>query len=459
MNDSPYWFFTSYSELPEKHSYVERFHQDVEDEVRAQLGKQTPGGAFLDLRSIDPGNRWRFRIQNGVCTARTMLVLYCASYFQSEWCAREWTVFAERRRRHREGGGPDEHLIGVAWRRGPMSWPEVADDDQHLRQEFGPTYAEYGLFHLVPEERKPGSNEYKSIVRKVATRLAATIYQGGDLPQVSLVEARGLTPLFGPDRLRPVDVVISYTDVELDSAWGAWATEQLELAGYSVDAEVISAADNGTVDRVRQSLRRAKKVLVLVSDTFFSCGDMTGAALDTALSDGSSDWQRLIPVFVDTPVEGTNPAAFRQFSDPPLGELDEEAATEVLLRAAQALARYSQQPPAQRAVFPRKPAAGAPVNAMQKVDSLVNALKNADSVSDPMIRPIWITRTGIDVGSLDVARIPLRPLLYALTDLCADQTGGYTALADALDALDPGSPAGHRVRQAVERLASGPQPG
>ncbi|MFF5500091.1 TIR domain-containing protein [Streptomyces aquilus] len=455
MTGTPYWFFTSYSEMREKQPYVERFHRDVENEVRGLLGHKTVGGAFVDLQSIPPGARWRFRIQEGVCTTKTMLALYCASYFDSEWCAREWTVFEERRRRHRDGGGTGEHLIGVAWRRGPKSWPEVIGEDQLLGEESGSTYERWGLLHLVPEENEPGCPEYKAIVRDIAERLANAIHNGSDLPDLSLPDARGLPPLFGPNELTAVDVVVSYADE--DAEWADWAGEQLELEGHTVALESTSAVPNGTVDRVRQALRRANRVLLFVSGAYFSCGDMGQEALDTALSDGSSDWERLIPVFVESPEDTLLPVAYRRLPRTALGDLDEGEAREIVVKAAKARLGQDRQTPRKNVPFPGAPVATSPAVAAADVVPLINVLLTADSVSDDMIRPIWVAETGIDIGSLNVEGVPPRPLLFVLIKLCREQKGDYRPLSDALDTLEgPDSPVAAQVRRAVERLTPSP---
>ncbi|MGW3360678.1 TIR domain-containing protein [Streptomyces bungoensis] len=439
-------------------SYVERFHQEVELEVRAQLAKQTPGVGFLDRRSIEPGDRWRFRLQQGACTTRTMLALYSPSYFQSEWCAQEWTVFAERRMRHQVGGGSDRHLLGVTWRRGPGPVPDGVDD-QFLTGDFGSVYEKQGLYYLAPERNEPMGPEFKKIVAAVGSRLATVLYEGTALPRLDLVEAQSLTPRFGPALLRPVDLVVVYTDLNSDTEWGRWTIDELVQKGYTVDAEVVSAPDEGSVGRVRQALRRAGRVLVLVSNSFFSHGAMSAAALDVALGDGSTDWQRMIPVFIDPPRSRSLPTSFRQFTGPALTELDEEGVRRLIVRSAEARARTSGRPNGVPPRFPGRPltAAGFPGGAAtmspaQRHAPLVEALLTADSVKDAMIRPIWVRQTGIDVESLDLEELPLRVLLFELIDRSTRQAGDCSALATALDALEPGSPAAERVARIVDGL-------
>ncbi|WP_411148611.1 TIR domain-containing protein [Streptomyces sp. A30] len=492
MSDSELWFFTSYSELDPFRPAVERFHDDVRNEVHAQLGKQTPGDAFLDRASIELSNQWRSELQHGVCRTKTMLALYSASYFLSEPCAREWTAFAERRRRHREGGGPDEHLLGLAWRRGPMPWPEVVEEDQYLVGDFGSEYERHGLFHLVPAVGQPGKDEYWEIVRKVATRLAAVVYKEGGLPTLDVVEAWDLTPQFGPGLLHPVQVVVVYADLASDTEWGLWAVQELRQARYGVETEVVSATAPGGVLRIRQALHRANRVLVLVSHSFFAHGDMSADALDQALSDGSRDWERLIPVFVDRPEPHQLPTSFRQFSSLGLNNLDAESARAELVRSARALAQTSGRPVGTGARFPGARAAGAgfpgdggfpgaggfpggggiprgggipgggaasaSANPVQRKTLLVNALRNADSISDEVIRPIWLRLTGIDIGP-DVAGLPILPLLFELIDRSMAQTGDCMALVDALDALEPDSQAAQQVRRIAERLRTPETPG
>ncbi|MEU9915889.1 toll/interleukin-1 receptor domain-containing protein [Streptomyces sp. NPDC051001] len=455
MNGSPHFFFTSYSELPAKRSYVERFHLDVKEEVEGRLGLRTACDAFLDRLSMKSNDEWRYRIQEGACLTRTMLVLYSPRYFNSDWCAREWTAFTERVRRHREvHGGDGEHRVGVVWRRGPADLPEVVGNGQFLTGDHGSMYEEHGLFHLVPEKDEAPSQEYKDFVRKVGKKLADTLYRGIELPTLTLVEARELTPPFGPNQLRPVDVVVVHADS--DRAWGVWAARELrkEPDIESVDTQAVSASAVGSVDRVRQTLYRAKKVLVLVSRTFFTHGDMSATALDRALSDGSTDWERMVPAFIDPSDIASLPTSFRQFEgEPALRDLDSDAAKALLVRLAHDTARRSGRPTGEGAVFPGRKAAGHSAHA--PVARLVNALKGAVSINNSVLRAAWLEDTGLDTGVLDLG-MPLDALLFALAELSARQKGSYEPLADALDILESGSAAAEQVRQVVKDLAHVP---
>ncbi len=451
QEDDACWYFLSYSEDREFRGQVERFHHNLESEVRGLLG-DTPGGGFMDAVDIEPGERWRPLIWNTARRTACMIALYSPRYFGSDWCGREWAVFVDRMRRHVRQGGRARHLIILIWRRGRTPWPEGADEFQHLTWKFGSMYEERGLFHVVPEEGPP-DREYRDIVYEVAQKVADAVLDP-EIPPISAEDAQAVAPLFGRRALRTVDVVVSYADTESDTAWGHWMMSQLRAAGYTVDPHVLSPDSGDTVHVIRNSLRRARKVIVALSQHYLTTGDMTGTVLDEAISDGSSDWQRLFPVVLPGPRQ-VLPDRIQEFCDVHIGGPDEAAARETLLRVAAAPSRETRRQPA----YPGQPDTATqpayPGGSMPAVRDLVDELRKATSVRQPSVRGVWLAETGLDLSSLNLS-FPLRPLLFEIARICRHQTGGYQRLADALEILEPHSPASRAVRGVVTRMALPP---
>ncbi|MFD9208702.1 TIR domain-containing protein [Streptomyces sioyaensis] len=445
--DSPCWYFLSYSEQDELRSRVQQFHHDIQSEVRGLLGKDHPGAGFMDVEDIEPSERWRPRIWNSARRAHCMIALYSASYFGSDWCGREWAVFVERIRRQERQGGRARHLIGLVWRRGPKPWPDGVDEYQYVSQAFGSMYEKHGLFHVVPAEG-PAGGDYWELVREVALEVARAVTRP-EIPAISADAARTVVPLFGQSVLRPVDIVVSHADAEADAAWGRWMTYHLGRAGYDVAAHVLSPDSRDTVHVMRNSLRRARKVIVVLSEQYLSTGDMTDTVLDEALSDGSSDWHRLFPIVLHPGLERPLPSRLRQISDVRIGGPDEVASREVLLRVASAPLQKSERRP----VYPGLPSTAAhpvfPGEGTLPLRTVVDALGQAISLREPSVRGVWLAETGLDVSSLHLS-LPLRPLLFEIARACREQTGGYERLSDALDRIEPHSPASRALRRAVE---------
>ena len=452
QEDDACWYFLSYSEEKEFRGQVERFHRNLESEVRGLLG-DTPGGGFMDAVDIEPSERWRPRIWNSARKATCMIALYSPRYFGSDWCGREWAVFVERIRRHVRQGGEARHLIILVWRRGPKPWPMGADEFQYVSWKSGSMYEERGLFHVVPDGGVT-DKEYRDIVYEVALMVADAVLNP-EIPPISAKDAQTVIPLFGRRVLRRVNIVVSYTDTEFDAAWGEWMTTQLRSAGYDVDAHVLSRNSGDAVHVIRNSLQRADKVIVALSEHYLTTGDMTDAVLDEALSDGSSDWQRLFPVVVLPGPRQALPGRIRELCDVHIGGPNEAASRETLLRVAAAPSREARRQPAYPGLTGTAAHPAYPGVSMLAVRDLVDALRDAISVREASIRSVWLAETGLDVSSLDLS-LPLRPLLFEIARICRHQTGDYERLADALESIEPHSLASRAVRRVVTGMALPP---
>ncbi|MCX5330782.1 TIR domain-containing protein [Streptomyces sp. NBC_00140] len=335
-----------------------------------------------------------------------------------------------------------------------MEWPFGVDDYQYIRGTADGVYQERGLAHLVPPDGEPAGKECSDILYAVATEIANAVVHP-KIPAIPAEDARTVVPLFGRRMLRPVDIVVSYADVGRDERMGQWMTHCLRSEGHTVDEHVLSPTSNGTVNVLRNSLRRAGKVIVVLSEHYLATGDMNDATLDEALSDESSDWRRLFPIVLLPGPQRPLPTRLHEITEVHIGGPDEAASKQTLLRLASAPERAAQRAPA----YPGLPDAveqpAFPGVAAPTVNDLVEALREAVSVKEPSLRRVWLTETGLDVGSLNLS-FPLRTLLFEIARICREQTGGYERLAQALEKLEPRSPASHAVRGALTGMAPPP---
>ncbi|MFD7059551.1 TIR domain-containing protein [Streptomyces sp. NPDC059906] len=445
----PHWFFTSYSDIRSNFPLVERFHQDVEREVGQILGRQTPGKGFVDARDIKPGELWEDRIvRNGVCTTMAMLVLYSPSYFQSHWCAREWTVFTARVGRHRYEGCAPSCLIGVLWQKGKQDWPDAVNAYHYVRRGPDSVYEKHGLVHLVP--RGPEwheSPEYREIVLEVADLVADA--RTAALPHIRVGETAHLRPPFGPESDLPVDFVVAYT--EQDRGWGEWVHACLDTRG-SVDVLRLDGPADPRGDRLSITLRRAGRVVLLVSRHSLTVGPLRREALETAFADPGlcSDLAKLTPFFIEDVPDEARPPDLLPLSGGELhGVPDTEAVQDMILTAVKA--------PVTGPAVVQRAEPEYPPNAVSPFErTLAHALALVPAVGRPDARDVWFELTGLAPGNAPSAELPTLLWAFAVVRAGRQVPHGYERIALALESIAPDSQETLQVRSLVDGHKAAP---
>lgn len=168
-------FFLSYARQDAEGGFLDIFYGDLYAEVQLLKGKNEVGEepGFRDLRSIEVGEDWNDQLVNALTTCRVFLALYSPSYFVSEFCGKEWRVFADRLAA--PAGYPGEAapplIVPILW--APVDndvLPEVTKRIQYTHESLGDLYASEGLHHLV-RLRSHYAKEYWDLVRGVAKRV------------------------------------------------------------------------------------------------------------------------------------------------------------------------------------------------------------------------------------------------------------------------------------------------
>jgi FxsC-like protein len=98
-----YEFFFSY---PRPHTreakkatiepYLQRFFDDLSDEVGEQLGLDPFIVGFLDEEGIDLGDEWEKKVADALQVSKTMVCTYSPTYFNRLYCGKEWKAFYDR---------------------------------------------------------------------------------------------------------------------------------------------------------------------------------------------------------------------------------------------------------------------------------------------------------------------------------------------------------------------------
>src|SRR4051812_34447102 len=98
MND--YWFFLSHAKRDNLNGLPKQFF----DLLAAEVGKsaklhssvRTEEIGFFDETSIETGDLSDEKMARALQSCKALVCLYSRSYFVSDWCGREFQVFADR---------------------------------------------------------------------------------------------------------------------------------------------------------------------------------------------------------------------------------------------------------------------------------------------------------------------------------------------------------------------------
>lgn len=200
-------FFLSYANA-DADGYVTMFFTDLAREVQQLTGAGTAETGFRDQTSLRTGSVWPQELMEALNTARAFVPLYSPNYFASEFCGREWTLFAarvERYRRQNNGDVPPT-VLPVQWVPAPYL-PEVAQQIQYGHEALGAVYAKEGLFYLLRLKRY--RDDYLEVLHRLAQRLVEVTERypmpplDADYPVADAVSAFAAGPLAGRNNRRP----------------------------------------------------------------------------------------------------------------------------------------------------------------------------------------------------------------------------------------------------------------
>ncbi|WP_306208514.1 TIR-like protein FxsC [Actinoplanes sp. RD1] len=161
MPEPPPRFFISYvHHSAEDNRLVEKFFLDLCNDVQVFSSKDD-GTGFCDT-SLQLGDRWSDGLVEALSTAQVFLPLLSPSYFRSEACGKEWTVFESRI----APAGRSTSIIPLLWV--PMdTLHPVADRYQYREAAFGDEYERVRLRRLI----RGAQAVYNDFVQVLAQRV------------------------------------------------------------------------------------------------------------------------------------------------------------------------------------------------------------------------------------------------------------------------------------------------
>lgn len=140
-------YFTSYARLDAEGTKLTRVFERLAIAVRARLGitdrEEIKALAFLDSRTIETGDQWQDRLATAVHDARVLVCFLSPTYFNSEWCAKEFAVFRRRLEQLDHGRPRPRAIIPVLWEITQL--PRVVSQYQYANDRFPPSYVREGL--------------------------------------------------------------------------------------------------------------------------------------------------------------------------------------------------------------------------------------------------------------------------------------------------------------------------
>nr|WP_269084267.1 TIR-like protein FxsC [Streptacidiphilus carbonis] len=108
------------------------------------------GVGFMD-RHLRPGVQWTAELSQALAYCRVFVPLYSPRYFRSVNCGQEWQAFSRRQVfSSRPDGRRTSAVVPVLWvPQDSGSLPKCATGLQYKHVEFGPAYAQEGMYSLA----------------------------------------------------------------------------------------------------------------------------------------------------------------------------------------------------------------------------------------------------------------------------------------------------------------------
>jgi FxsC-like protein len=170
MND--YWFFLSYAKRDSKgNPWLKMFYEGLALEIAKIVGLSSSVGeseiGFFDEEGIEVGDEWPQAIAEALQSSKVLICLYSASYFNSEYCGKEFQIFRSRIAAYvalsQEDVSRPRLIIPVLWERPtrlPELLPQAVDNIQYTHADFGHLYSEQGLSFLMKMHKEEAYQEF-----------------------------------------------------------------------------------------------------------------------------------------------------------------------------------------------------------------------------------------------------------------------------------------------------------
>jgi FxsC-like protein len=166
----PLFFFSYARNDRDQGGYLDKFYDDLVEEVRQRAGLVTNAEAgFRDTHNIELGVPWPDALLQALGSAKVMVCLYSPTYFQREHCGKEWMLFDERLRAWtvRQGlESPPPLFLPVLWR--PVQPPAHLAHVNWKHPGLGANHEQKGLHFLTKRAAPEQQDEYRDAIELIA---------------------------------------------------------------------------------------------------------------------------------------------------------------------------------------------------------------------------------------------------------------------------------------------------
>ncbi len=166
-------FFFSYASLDmnDQDGRLIEFYNRLRSRVQSLTGHS--GQDFASFRAIRPADEWKPELIDALQERQSIVCIFSPSYFESEYCGKEMTVFLERRRKFQNAnpGSRAGSIIPVYWQ--PCSQEIPRTIDGLFQYAWTPQIRDrskerddLGVWNL-----QPGTAEFDEVVEQVAMQI------------------------------------------------------------------------------------------------------------------------------------------------------------------------------------------------------------------------------------------------------------------------------------------------
>ncbi|MFF0314232.1 TIR-like protein FxsC [Micromonospora sp. NPDC005252] len=233
-------FFLSYAQEDNRNSQIQEFFVDLSEAVAGLAALHWDEAGFIDGH-IPLGSTWPDTLSDALSTSACLVALTSPRYVVSDYCGREFQVFADRIDEHeRQFHVRPPAIVPVQWL--PCDrLPTAVAGFQYRNFHTGTAYAQDGLLTL--KQRKRHEDDYKDFVDALARHIVQTardhtLHRPAQRPVLSKVTSAFDRPArpqahHGPSMLTAVQRATSARHVHIVLVAGSSA----ELAGSRPGAE------------------------------------------------------------------------------------------------------------------------------------------------------------------------------------------------------------------------------
>jgi WD40 repeat protein len=152
MPDTPrYVFFLSYAR-DDGDAYLDRFYSDLVEMIRLKTGNPLDEIGFRDTQKINLGAQWKSALSEALSSCQCFIPLYSPTYFNREYCGKEWSAFWKRIQRQEGGASFHRLILPVLWTPPGARFEKLSEDIRSIQNVFpqlGALYSKKGLRHLL----------------------------------------------------------------------------------------------------------------------------------------------------------------------------------------------------------------------------------------------------------------------------------------------------------------------